>query len=112
MTIVHAIDEGLALLGGEDVGRIGQRLDEPLRRLVGQPHLGLADLLQGGAVDGGAAELGAEGLPVFLVLAISVLNPGYLSPLFHGGGRVVLVMAAALVVSGSYVIKRIIEIEV
>jgi tight adherence protein B len=52
------------------------------------------------------------GLPVFLVLAISVLNPGYLSPLFHGGGRVVLVMAAALVVTGSYVIKRIIEIEV
>jgi len=68
MTIVHAIDEGLALLGGEDVGRVGQRLDEPLRRLVGQPHLGLADLLQGGAVDGGAAELRAEGLPVFLVL--------------------------------------------
>lgn len=53
-----------------------------------------------------------SGLPVFLVVAISILNPGYLSPLFHGGGRVVLVMAAALVVSGSYVIKRIIEIEV
>jgi Flp pilus assembly protein TadB/Mg-chelatase subunit ChlD len=54
-----------------------------------------------------------SGLPVFLILAISALNPGYLSPLFHtGGGKVVLVFAAGLVVTGSYVIKRIVEIEV
>lgn len=52
-------------------------------------------------------------LPVVLILAIALLNRGYLSPLLDtNGGRVLLVVAAGMVGLGSYVIKRIIEIDV
>jgi tight adherence protein B len=52
-------------------------------------------------------------LPVVLVLAISFLNPNYLKPLFaHTSGRILLVFAALLVISGSLVIKRIVDIKV
>jgi tight adherence protein B len=52
-------------------------------------------------------------LPPFLALIISWLNPGYLAPLFHhSGGRVILVVAGLMVVTGSLVIKRIIDIKV
>ena len=52
-------------------------------------------------------------LPVLLLAAISALNPRYMSPLFsHSLGRVLLVVAAVMVVSGSLVIKRIVDIKV
>jgi len=52
-------------------------------------------------------------LPVALILAILVLSPGYLKPLFaHTSGRVLFVFAAVLVISGSLVIKRIVDIKV
>lgn len=52
-------------------------------------------------------------LPVVLALAIAVLNRGYLSPLLDTtGGRLLLLLAAGMVVGGSVAIKRIVEIEV
>jgi tight adherence protein B len=52
-------------------------------------------------------------LPVFLIIAIALLNPGYLHPLFsHTSGRVLIGFAAALVIGGSFVIKRIVDIKV
>jgi tight adherence protein B len=52
-------------------------------------------------------------LPVGLLFAISALNPSYMAPLFDKPiGRLLLVMAAVLVVSGSLVIKRIVDIKV
>jgi tight adherence protein B len=52
-------------------------------------------------------------LPVVLLLAISALNPGYTAPLFTTtGGRIALAFSAAMVVTGSYVIKRIVDIKV
>jgi tight adherence protein B len=52
-------------------------------------------------------------LPVFLLLVISLLNPHYMHPLFATlPGRIALVFAAAMVVMGSVVIKRIINIKV
>jgi len=54
-----------------------------------------------------------SGLPLVLIGAIALLNPGYLKPLFeHTSGRVMVVFAALLVVAGSYVIKRIVDIKV
>jgi tight adherence protein B len=54
-----------------------------------------------------------SGLPVFLVVVITLLNPKYISPLFsHPVGRVLLVLAATMVVAGSLVIRRIINIKV
>jgi len=52
-------------------------------------------------------------LPVALVAIISLINPHYLHPLTsHVFGKVLIVVAALLVIAGSYVIKRIVEIEV
>jgi len=54
-----------------------------------------------------------SGLPIALVVVISLINPGYMHPLVvHTVGKVLLVIAALLVVGGSYVIKRIVDIEV
>jgi tight adherence protein B len=52
-------------------------------------------------------------LPVGLLVAISLLNPHYLHPLFSKlSGRLLLVAATLLVIGGSLVIKKIVEIKV
>lgn len=52
-------------------------------------------------------------LPVGLLLAILAINPRYIEPLFaKGSGRVLLVVAAVMVVLGSVVIGRIVKIKV
>jgi Flp pilus assembly protein TadB len=52
-------------------------------------------------------------LPLFLLLVISLINPGYMHALYgNGAGRVALVFAAVMVVAGSFVIKRIVNIKV
>ena len=52
-------------------------------------------------------------LPVALLAILGVMNPAYMSPLFtNPAGRVLLVAAAVMVVAGSFVIKRIINIKV
>jgi tight adherence protein B len=52
-------------------------------------------------------------LPLFLLLAITLINPGYMNVMYHSvTGRVLLVLAGISVVSGSFVIKRIVNIKV
>jgi tight adherence protein B len=52
-------------------------------------------------------------LPLFLLLAITLINPGYMSVMYDSvTGRVLLVLAGISVVSGSFVIKRIVNIKV
>jgi tight adherence protein B len=52
-------------------------------------------------------------LPLVLLLAIWILNPSYLHPLLsQTSGRMLFVFAALLVVCGSLVIKRIVDIKV
>ena len=54
-----------------------------------------------------------SGLPVALLLAITAINPEYMKPLYVTPlGRGLLVLAALMVVSGSLVIKRIVDIKV
>jgi tight adherence protein B len=51
-------------------------------------------------------------LPVALLGVITVINPGYVSPLYtETAGRLLLALAAALLVAGSLVIKRIVSIK-
>ena len=52
-------------------------------------------------------------LPIVLLLAVSVLNPHYVAPLFSKtAGEAMLVVAALMMIAGSVVIKRIVEIDV
>jgi tight adherence protein B len=52
-------------------------------------------------------------LPIVVFLLLEAINPGYMDPLVHtGSGHALLALCIALVVSGSLVIKRIVEIKV
>jgi tight adherence protein B len=52
-------------------------------------------------------------LPLVLLVAISLLNPSYMKPLFtHTSGRIALGVAAAMIIAGSLVIKKIVNIKV
>ena len=52
-------------------------------------------------------------LPLFLLVVITIINPSYMHVLYVStGGRVALAFAALMVVAGSLVIKRIINIKV
>jgi tight adherence protein B len=52
-------------------------------------------------------------LPVVLLIAMSLINPSYPAPLFHTTpGHIALVLAAVMLVSGSLVIGRIVNIKV
>jgi tight adherence protein B len=51
-------------------------------------------------------------LPVGLLLLISVINPSYMKPLFHHtSGKVMLTIGAVMIVAGSLVIKKIVDIK-
>lgn len=51
-------------------------------------------------------------LPVFLLVAVQVISPDYMRPMFHGVGLAMLAGAAAFVVAGVVVIRRMVRIEV
>jgi tight adherence protein B len=51
-------------------------------------------------------------LPVFLLLAISVMNPGYMSSMFQGWGYIWLAGSAASVICGVIVINKMVKVEV
>jgi tight adherence protein B len=52
-------------------------------------------------------------LPVVLLIAMSLLNPGYAAPLFNTTpGRVAMVTAIVMLITGSLIIKRIVNIKV
>jgi tight adherence protein B len=52
-------------------------------------------------------------LPVFLLVIISLINPGYIAPLFTEPlGRGLLILAGIMIVTGSLVIRKIVDIKV
>ncbi|MDP9308693.1 MAG: VWA domain-containing protein [Actinomycetota bacterium] len=52
-------------------------------------------------------------LPVGLLLVITAINPTYMKPLFtHTSGRLVLAVGVLMIVAGSLVIKKIVDIKV
>ncbi len=51
-------------------------------------------------------------LPLGLLLMVSLINPGYVHPMFHSTiGIILLVVAAVMTMSGSFVIKKIVQID-
>jgi len=52
-------------------------------------------------------------LPVGLLVAITAINPTYMKPLFtHTSGKVVLAIGTVMIISGSLLIKKIVDIKV
>lgn len=52
------------------------------------------------------------GLPVFLLLSIQVISPGYMAPLYSGSGLLVLFAAFAMVAAGTVMILRMVKIDI
>jgi len=52
-------------------------------------------------------------LPLGLLLVISLVNPTYMKPLFtHSSGRIMIAVGAIMIVTGSLVIKKIVNIKI
>jgi len=51
-------------------------------------------------------------LPIFLLIAISILNPGYMKPMFQGWGIWVLAGAGLSIAGGMAAILKMVKIEV
>jgi tight adherence protein B len=51
-------------------------------------------------------------LAPFMALAIQLVNPGYMEPMYHGLGLVVLVMSGASVALGTVIILRMVKIDI
>jgi tight adherence protein B len=52
-------------------------------------------------------------LPIVVLLFMVLIDAAYVHPLFHTvGGVLMLLLAAALVISGSFVMKRLVRVEV
>ncbi len=51
-------------------------------------------------------------IPLFLVFALEAKDPGYLTPMQHGIGLVVLIGTAGLMALGFWIVRRMVNIEV
>ena len=70
-------------------------------------------LVRGLTAQGRLAGFILSGLPAGLLLIISIINPTYAHPLFHTtGGIIALIVAFVLMVTGSLIIRKIVDITV
>jgi tight adherence protein B len=93
---------------GGDAAEVVDRVAETVRE-----RFDLKRLIATLTMQGRMSRWIVSALPIVVVLAIRLENPHYFHPLVASiGGRVVLGFAAAWAVAGSFVIKKIVEIEV
>jgi tight adherence protein B len=93
---------------GGDSAEVVDRVAETVRE-----RFDLKRLIQTLTTQGRMSRWIVSALPIFIVLVVTLENPGYFHPLTSTlGGRILLIFAAAWAVAGSFVIKKIVEIEV
>jgi tight adherence protein B len=93
---------------GGNAAEVVDRVAETVRE-----RFDLRRLIQTLTMQGRMSRWIVSALPIVVVVAVELENPRYFHPLTSStGGRVVLGLAAAWAVAGSFVIKKIIEIEV
>ena len=101
----------VAALGRETGGNTAEVLDRVTETI--QERFRLRREIDTLTAQGRLARWIVSALPVFLLLAITALNPAYVAPLYNEtAGRILLVIAGVMVITGSLVIKRIVDIKV
>jgi tight adherence protein B len=101
----------VASVQGETGGNAAEVLDRVTESIRERQEL--RRLVRTLTAQGRLARIVVSLLPVGLLLAISVLNPGYMKPMFDTtSGRVLLVIAGLMVCTGSWVIGKIVDIKV
>jgi tight adherence protein B len=51
-------------------------------------------------------------IPLFLVGALEMKDPGYLTPMYHGAGLIVLIFTCGLMALGFWIVRRMVNIKV
>jgi tight adherence protein B len=51
-------------------------------------------------------------IPLFIALAVNVMDPTYMTPMFHGAGLVVLIGTAGLMALGFWIVRKMVNIKV
>ena len=93
---------------GGNAAEVVDRVAETIRE-----RFELRRLVQTLTVQGRMSRWIVSALPIALLILISLLNPHYMHPLVsHTVGKVMLVFAALLIVAGSLVIKKIVDIKI
>jgi tight adherence protein B len=93
---------------GGDAAEVVDRVAETVRE-----RFDLKRLIETLTMQGRMSRWIVSGLPIVIVLAVMLENPHYFHPLVSSlGGRILIGFAAAWAVAGSFVIKKIVEIEV
>jgi len=101
----------LAELQRESGGNMAEVLDTVVSTI--RERFDLRRLIQTLTAQGRLARWILTVLPAFLAVAITLLNPAYMQPLFGTTtGQVLLALATVMVISGSLLIKRIVNIKV
>jgi tight adherence protein B len=93
---------------GGNAAEVVDRVAETVRE-----RFDLKRLIQTLTMQGRMSRWIVSALPVGIIIILQLENPDYLHPLLAStGGKVIFGLAAAWAVAGSFVIKRIVEIEV
>jgi tight adherence protein B len=93
---------------GGDAAEVVDRVAETVRE-----RFDLRRLIHTLTMQGRMSRWIVSALPVVIVVAVTLENPHYFHPLVSTlGGKILLIFAAAWAVAGSFVIKKIVEIEV
>ena len=93
---------------GGNAAEVVDRVAETVRE-----RFDLKRLIQTLTTQGRMSRWIVSALPIGIILILQVENPHYLHPLLEStGGKVVFALAAVWAIAGSFVIKRIVEIEV
>ena len=93
---------------GSNSAEVLDRVIEGIRE-----RAGLRRLVRGLTAQGRLSRWVVTFLPVGLLIVVSLLNPTYMKPLFtHTSGRVMLTVGVLMIVTGSVVIKKIVDIKV
>ena len=101
----------VATLQAETGGNTAEILDVVTDTI--RERLELRRLVRTLTAQGRLAGLVLSGLPIALLLFLSLINPHYVSPLFHTVlGIGALIAAAIMMISGSLIIRRIVNIDV
>ena len=93
---------------GGNMAEVLDRITESLRR-----RAELRRMVQSLTAQGRLSRWVVTAIPIVLVVTISVINPGYVEPLFTTGtGKVLLVVGAVLMILGSLAIKKIVDFRI
>lgn len=101
----------VALLQREAGGNMAEVLDQVIANI--RARVELRRLVRVLTAQGRLARWIITAIPIVLLVFLLLVNPDHLQPLFHDTlGQVALVMSAIMVVAGSLVIKKIVDITV